>query len=355
MHGLTLFLAAAEPKMLGGFRWPALAGVLALAISWILTPYVRKIAIARGAIDDPKSDDRRVHTEPIPRWGGLAIYAGIVISLLVVLPFAFKGSSPFPSYLIGMLVIGALVVAMGAMDDLYQFPAKIQALFLLSAGLAVQLFADKIGRIQIGTFVVPFMAHDPSLGGARTDIVHLGVWAFALTAIYIFVVAKTMDTIDGVDGLAAGIAAIAAATFTVIAVYGAQPRTAIIAAAIAGASVGFLKHNYNPAKIFMGTGGAQLLGFMLACLSVVGALKTAAAVAIIIPVFVFGVPIIDAFVVVIRRLLSGQPITQADKRHLHHQLLGKGLSQKQTVWVLYTAALVLCALIVVVIRIYGKA
>lgn len=324
-----------------------LAGLIALIVSWLLTPYVRKVAIARGAMDDPKSDDRRVHKEPIPRWGGLAIFGGLLVSLAAVLPFAFPHTTPFPNYLIGMLLVGAAVVVVGALDDLFQYPAKVQALFLLAAGVAVQLFQDGPpinGRVQIGSFVIPFVGH----------IVHLAWWAVPLTAIYIFVVAKTMDTIDGVDGLASGIAAIAAATLTVIAAYGAQPRVAIVAAAIAGACVGFLRHNYNPAKIFMGTGGAQLLGFMLACLSVVGALKTAAAVAIMVPVFVFGVPIIDAVSVVIRRVLSGQPITQADKRHLHHQLLNKGLSQRQTVWVLYTAAFVLCALIVVVIKFYGK-
>ncbi len=330
-----------------------LAGFIALVVSWALTPYVRKLAIAKGAMDDPKSDERRVHTEPIPRWGGVAIYGGILISLLAVLPFAFRGTTPFPSYLVGMLLVGAAVVVVGALDDLYQYPAKIQALFLLGAGLAIQLFRGPVGHIQIGSFVVPFSNH--TVIQLNATPLQLALFAFPLTAIYIFMVAKTMDTIDGVDGLAAGIATIAAATLTVIAAYGGQPRVAIIAAAIAGSSIGFLRHNYNPAKIFMGTGGAQLLGFLMACLSIVGALKTAAAVAIIIPVCVFGVPMIDAAIVVIRRLLSGQPITQADKRHLHHQLLGKGLSQRQTVWVLYTAAFVLCALILVVIKIYGKA
>ena len=105
--------------------------------------------------------------------------------------------------------------------------------------------------------------------------------------------------------------------------------------------MGFLKHNYNPAKIIMGTGGAYILGFTLACLSIVGALKTAAAVALFVPILVFGVPIFDAFFVVIKRLRSGVPITQADKRHVHHTLLRKGLSQKQTVWVLYAAAALL--------------
>ena len=161
---------------------------------------------------------------------------------------------------------------------------------------------------------------------------------------------KTMDTIDGIDGLSAGIAAISAGTLIVIAVYSGQPRVAIVAAAIAGSSIGFLRHNYNPAKIFMGTGGAYVLGFMMACLSIVGALKTAAAVSIVLPVLVFGVPIVDAFIVITRRLLSGHPITQADKRHLHHTLLGKGLTQRQTVWILYAAAAALCAVALFVVR-----
>jgi UDP-GlcNAc:undecaprenyl-phosphate GlcNAc-1-phosphate transferase len=351
MRGLSFLMEVRAPEVMGGFRWPMLAGFIALLVSWFLTPYVKRFAIAKGAIDDPKIDDRRVHKEPIPRWGGLAIYAGIVLSLLVVLPFAFPKTTPFPNYLIGMILVGAAVVVVGALDDLYQYPAKVQALFLLAAGVAIQLFRGPSGHVQIGSFVIPFTHTVVPLSSTHVLTIFLAV---PLTAIYIFVVAKTMDTIDGIDGLASGIAAIAAATLMVISVYGAQPRVAIVAAAISGSAVGFLRHNYNPAKIFMGTGGAQLFGFLLACLSIVGALKTAAAVAIIVPVFVFGVPIIDAAIVVVRRVLSGQPITQADKQHLHHQLLKKGLSQRQTVWVLYSAALLLCILIIVVIRVYGK-
>ena len=351
MPGLNFLLDVKAPEVMGGFRWPMLAGLVALIVSWVLTPYVKRFAIAKGAMDDPKLDDRRVHKEPIPRWGGLAIYAGILVSLLIVLPFAFPKTTPFPMYLIGMLLVGAAVVVVGALDDLYQYPAKVQALFLLAAGVAIQLFRGPSGHVMIGSFVIPFTHTLVPLSSTHVLTIFL---AIPLTAIYIFVVAKTMDTIDGVDGLASGIAAIAAATLMVISVYGAQPRVAIVAAAITGSAVGFLRHNYNPAKIFMGTGGAQLFGFLLACLSIVGALKTAAAVAIIVPVFVFGVPIIDAAIVVIRRVLSGQPITQADKQHLHHQLLKKGLSQRQTVWVLYSAALLLCILIIVVVKVYGK-
>ncbi len=345
--------AAVQNELLKGFRYPMIAALIALAVSWFLTPFVIKLAKAQGAVDDPKSDDRRIHKEPIPRWGGLAIYAGLVASLLVVLPFAYGPAQvKFPFWLIGLMLVGGALVIVGALDDLYQYKAKIQALLLLSAGFIIQLFAgppglNAIDRVQVGTLGIPFDPH------------HfwriLPFAAAPLTAFYIFVVTKTMDTIDGVDGLAAGIATISATTLTIIAVYGEQPRVALVAAALGGSALGFLKHNYNPARIFMGTGGAYLLGFTLACLSIVGALKTAAAVSLIIPALVFGVPIFDAFFVIVRRLASGQPITQADKRHLHHTLLLRfGLSQRQTVWVLYAAAATLGLAAVWVIKNYAS-
>ena len=337
-------LAMVNSGLLTGFRAPLATAVLALVVSLVLTPVVRRIAIEKGAVDDPTLDSRRIHKTPIPRWGGLAIYAGIVVAVGIVMPFAYPKSTTFPAYLVAMLAIAGVLVIVGALDDLYQYKANVQALVLLAAGVAVQFFYGSIGRVQINTIGVPI--HGPA------SYISLGLLAIPLTAIYIFVVTKTMDTIDGVDGLSAGIAAISAGTLVVIAVYSGQPRVAIVAAAIAGSAIGFLRHNYNPANIFMGTGGAYVLGFLMACLSIVGALKTAAAVAIFLPVLVFGVPIVDAFIVIIRRLLSGQPVTQADKRHLHHTLLGKGLTQRQTVWILYAATAALCAVALFAIRKY---
>lgn len=344
----ALWAAAQEGRFLDGFRAPLLAGVVAAVVSWFATPYVRKVAIERGAVDDPTRDDRRVHKEPTPRWGGVAIYAAIVVSLLVVLPFAYPApATTFPKYLIAALVLGGLVVVMGALDDLYQYSAKIQALFLLGVGVAIQFFYDPAGRVQIQGIATPLFTDS-----SRWQ--QFAPWfAIAITAIYIFVITKTTDTIDGVDGLAAGICTIAATTLCIIASYGGQPRVALVSAAIGGACLGFLRHNYNPAKIFMGTGGAQLLGFMLATISIVGAFKTAATVALIIPVLVFGVPIMDAAFVTIRRVLSRQPITQADKRHLHHTLMSRGLTQRQTVWVLYLCAVALCGMMLLMVKLYG--
>ncbi|RYG85660.1 undecaprenyl/decaprenyl-phosphate alpha-N-acetylglucosaminyl 1-phosphate transferase [bacterium] len=304
---------------------------------------MKTAAFKYGAVDDPKRDDRRIHKEPLARWGGIAIYVGIVVALLAVLPFAYKDAPiKFPPYLVGMMVIGGILTVFGMMDDLKQYSAKIQLVVLLGAGIAIQFISSPVGQVQIKSF---------GLGG--NHYISLGLAAVPVTAFYIFVVTKTMDTIDGVDGLSAGIATIAASTLAIIAAYGGQPRVAIVAAAIAGGSIGFLRHNYNPAKIIMGSSGPYVLGFMMACLSIVGAFKTAAAVSLIIPVLVFGLPIFDAFFVIVRRIASGQPITQADKRHMHHTLLGKGLSQRQTVWVMWTVGAVLAAIGLVLVKMYA--
>ncbi|MFZ4506210.1 MAG: glycosyltransferase family 4 protein [Fimbriimonas sp.] len=358
---MNLWAVVDTSAPLAGFRAPLLTAVVAMTVSWLLTPVVKSFAIQKGAVDNPKADDRRIHKEPIPRWGGLAIYAGIVVSLFAIMPFAYP-HRPFPLYLAGILGIGGFLAVAGALDDLHAFSAKIQLAILLFAGVAVQFIADGAGQVQIQGF--------GALLGPGSGWFGLGLLSVPVTAIYIFIVTKTMDTIDGVDGLAAGIAAIAAATISVIATttviqtpaaraialgnaYQEMPRMALIAAAVAGSALGFLRHNYNPAKIFMGTGGAYVLGFTLACLSIVGVMKTAAAVALFVPIFAFGVPIFDAFFVITRRIMSGQPITQADKRHVHHTLLSRGLNQRQTVWVLYAAATVLCAVLFYVIRTYA--
>lgn len=314
-------------------KTPLIAGSIAAVVSLLLTPVVKKFAISKGAVDDPKRDDRRVHKEPIPRWGGLAIYAAIVLG--TIFAFVFSGKQ-IPIYMWGMLGMSGVLVVVGALDDLYQYKAKVQALILLGAGVVVQfIHAGKPQQISIVGFSNPI----------NNSYIDLGLAAIPITAIYIFVVTKTMDTIDGIDGLTAGIATIAATTLCLIGIYQGYTNVGIAAAAIAGASLGFLRHNFNPAKIFMGTGGAYVLGFSLACLSVVGTLKT-----IFMPMLIFGLPIFDAVIVVSRRILSGVPITQADKRHLHHELLGRGLSQRQAVLVLYTAAALLCVAGLLVMR-----
>ena len=328
--------------------------LLALATTYLLTPWVRRLAIRAGALDMP--DARRVHTEPIPRWGGLAIYIGVAVGMLAGLARLYLLAPSDEAFLgralqfLGLLLVGTGVLVVGMLDDRKQFSALIQMGALLLAGLVVQLFG-----VQIEGFAAP-------IGGKFSEArwIPLGAWAIPITALWIFVVSKTMDTIDGLDGLAAGVSAIAALALALMALQAAdlldQPYPnwliAITAAAIAGAAGGFLRYNFNPARIFMGTGGAQFLGFMLGGLSVIGAFKTATAFAILIPVLVFGLPFLDAGLAVVRRLLSGQPIHKPDKKHIHHQLLERGLNQRQTVLILYGIA---AAMAVVALILFRKA
>jgi len=328
--------------------------LLALATTYLLTPWVRRLAIRAGALDIP--DARRVHTEPIPRWGGLAIYIGVAVGMLAGLARLYLLAPSDSVFLgralqfLGLLLVGTGVLVVGMLDDRKQFSALIQMGALLLAGLVVQLFG-----VQIEGFAAP-------IGGKFSEArwIPLGAWAIPITALWIFVVSKTMDTIDGLDGLAAGVSAIAALALALMALQAAdlldQPYPnwliAITAAAIAGAAGGFLRYNFNPARIFMGTGGAQFLGFMLGGLSVIGAFKTATAFAILIPVLVFGLPFLDAGLAVVRRLLSGQPIHKPDKKHIHHQLLERGLNQRQTVLILYGIA---AAMAVVALILFRKA
>ena len=323
--------------------------LLSLATTYLLTPWVRQLAIRMGVLDHP--DARRVHTEPIPRWGGLAIYIGVLVGMLAGLARLYMLAPSDSVFLeralqfLGLLLVGTGVLIVGMLDDKWQFSALVQMGALLLAGLVVQLFG-----VQIEGFAAP-------IGGKFSEArwAPLGVWAIPITALWLFVVSKTMDTIDGLDGLAAGVSAIAAFALALMALQAAdlldQPYPnwliAITAAAIAGAAGGFLRYNFNPARIFMGTGGAQFLGFMLGGLSVIGAFKTATAFAIAIPVLVFGLPFLDAGLAVVRRLLSGQPIHKPDKKHIHHQLLERGLNQRQTVLILYgiAAAMAIVALI----------
>ena len=328
--------------------------LLALATTYLLTPWVRRLAIRAGALDIP--DARRVHTAPIPRWGGLAIYIGVAVGMLAGLARLYLLAPSDSVFLgralqfLGLLLVGTGVLVVGMLDDRKQFSALVQMGALLLAGLVVQLFG-----VQIEGFAAP-------IGGKFSEArwIPLGAWAIPITALWIFVVSKTMDTIDGLDGLAAGVSAIAALALALMALQAAdlldQPYPnwliAITAAAIAGAAGGFLRYNFNPARIFMGTGGAQFLGFMLGGLSVIGAFKTATAFAIAIPVLVFGLPFLDAGLAVVRRLLSGQPIHKPDKKHIHHQLLERGLNQRQTVLILYGIA---AAMAVVALILFRKA
>lgn len=320
----------------------ALALIVALCSALAITPLVIKLATKAGAIDMP-GEERRVHKNPTPRWGGLAIYLAVAAAWLIAYPIVQKMPGveyvgPYTIRSIWIMGIGGAIVVFGMLDDRFQLSALWQALFLLACG--VVLSHPHLGGIRIEFLRIPF-------GGEHGFIQLSELNSVLLTSGFIFVVAKTMDTIDGIDGLAAGIATISGLAMFALAIY-VQPLIGVMSAAAVGACLGFLRYNYHPARIFMGTGGAQFLGFFLAAISIDGLMKTAAAIALIVPLTVFGVPILDAAFVVFRRIKGRVPITQADKRHIHHALLGKGFSQQQTVWVLYAVAATLCGIAVAI-------
>lgn len=307
-------------------NFQVLAFLLALALSFLLTPRVRKLATHLNVIAQPGG--RRIHGRPVPLWGGLAIYVGFVVAVVLV---SKLGSRWVPDLrldtrMFGILVAGAIVATIGMIDDLKEMSAALQALAILAAAIILMGFGIKIEFISI-----------PFQGG----MVWLSWLAAPVTVFWVFGLTKTVDLMDGLDGLAAGIGAIAAGCLAFIAYHSAQPAVALMAAALSGACIGFLRFNFNPAKIFMGTTGSQFIGFTLAALSIVGAFKVAVAAAVALPILVFGVPIFDAIFVVWKRWKGRRPLHRPDHSHLHYRLMQRGFSHKQAVLLIYGICLAL--------------
>ena len=315
---------------------PILAILTALALTFALTPVVRRLAIRFDVIDHPGG--RRVHERPTPRWGGLAIYFGFMGAVVVVV--AITSSIRFDSQLFGILIGGTVVAIVGLLDDKFELPAAVQAIAIIAAATVLAL-----AGVRIRYITNPFPPH-PSL-------VWLQMWSIPVTVIWVFGVTKTMDLMDGIDGLAAGIGAIAAGTLLIMALQAksAQPDLArsfltvgILAGALLGASLGFLRFNFPPANIFMGTIGAQFIGFILASASIMGAFKLAALFAVAVPLLALAVPIMDTAFVMLRRFIDRRPLHEADKTHVHHRLLDRGFSHRQTLLVIYGLTALLSAI-----------
>ncbi|MGQ9523215.1 MAG: glycosyltransferase family 4 protein [Armatimonadota bacterium] len=294
--------------------------VLSMLTAWALTPTVLRLAVRLGAVRRPRARD--MHSVPMPLWGGIAIYLAALLPPLVVL----KGV--VPPTMLGILLGATLLALVGLVDDWLDLSALSQTAAILAAGTIAALMGAR----------VEFLSNP--LGG----MIWLGKWAVPATVAWMFLVTKAVDMVDGLDGLAAGISAIAAASLGLIALGRHEPSLAVWAAGVSGACVGFLRYNFSPASIFMGTIGAQFLGFMLGGLSVVGVFKMAAAVTLVLPLLVLGVPVADAVRVVTVRLLMGRPAHMAARDHFHHILLKHwGLSQRTAVFVMYAASAALSA------------
>jgi len=304
-----------------------LAFGLALVGALLLTPLMRRLALRAGIVAPVVA--RSVHTEPKPFLGGLAMYAAFALAVIA-------GGGLSDPQVVGILVCGGLITLLGLWDD--RKPMRPRTKFLGQVLIAALLVYVPVWQLQVHAIYSPL--------GDRW--VHFGPLAGPLTIIWIVSFVNVMNFIDGLDGLAAGISTIAALTLLVVSFQQSQAVAILLSAALAGAAIGFLRYNFNPAKIFMGDAGSMFLGLTLAAISVDGVMKSALAVSVLVPVLALAVPIFDTAFAIVRRLAGGRPIGQADKDHLHHRLLRLGLSHRNTVLVMWalSAALGLSAVAV---------
>lgn len=297
-----------------------LFAIVSIVFSLALTPFVKKIAVKLKIIDIPEGN-RRIHNKPIPLLGGVAIYFSFVVTLLLK-----QGSLTGDE--MGVILGATVIVIGGLLDDKFDIKPRYKLVFQLAATLILMIYG-----VRISVVTNPF--------SSLYEFVDVGIMFIPLTIIWVVGITNALNLIDGLDGLAAGIGLISALTILIIALLNSKNEAAILAVILCGAILGFLPYNFNPASIFMGDTGAQLLGFLLAAISIEGAIKSAAAFSIAVPILALGIPIYDTLFAMIRRKINGKPIMQADRGHLHHRLLDMGFSQKQAVVTMYIISAVL--------------
>lgn len=288
----------------------------AFILTFIQMPFTIKIAKKKGFLDVPK-DERRVHKKPIPVGGGIAMVISVSILMVYFLPINKN--------LILTLIASLIIAISGLYDDKEGLSPKLKFLFQILA--AVILI---IGGMKIEFFTNPFDSHDALL--------ILNILSIPVTIFWVCGITNTINLIDGLDGLASGVSMICAISMFFITYKMGRYDVSLVCALVAGACLGFLPFNFNPAKIFMGDTGALYLGFMLSYISISGFLKQAAILMIFVPVLILGVPVFDTAFAMVRRKLSGKSMVEADKGHLHHRLLKLGLNQRQTVVILYSVS-----------------
>ena len=313
----------------------AVTMLIALIVAFISTPLVKKLAFKLGAVDIPK-DERRMHKTPIALLGGAAIVFGFLIALL----YNIAAGAILPDRSVAGMLAGIFILLIcGFLDDRFVLSWKVKALFQFAAAITYIIISDQ----QIDFLTNPFV-YDEVI-----DLIPLIAWP--LTIFWIVGITNAINYIDGLDGLAAGVSCISALSLFFVSILSQgiseNPAAPLLTAALAGAALGFLPFNFNPAKIFMGETGAAFLGFTLAVISIQGMLKSYAVISLAIPVLIIGFPIFDFAFATIRRIANKTSPACSDASHLHHKLIRMGLSQRQSVVLLYitSAVLGLCGFI----------
>lgn len=295
-----------------------IAFLIALVSSFLLTYPVKKLALKIGAVDFPNY--RKIHKEVKPRLGGLAIFLGALLGGLYLWP----KHEHLPEILLGAIVI----LITGAVDDRFQIKPVVKltgqliaASFLVSSGLIIE-------RVTL-----------PVIG-----MIDLGFFSVLITVLWVVGITNAINLIDGLDGLATGVTTIALISIFIMALIDAQVVPAFLCIVLIGANIGFLFHNFYPAKIYMGDTGSNFLGFMVAVVSMLGLFKNVAFLSFIVPIIVLAVPIFDTIVAIIRRAKNKENIMAADNKHLHYQLIRAGYSHRKTVLIIYVFSAVFGAL-----------
>lgn len=295
---------------------------VALAVAAVSTPFVAKLALRIGAVDEPR--ERGLASRATPLLGGLAILGGVLVASAIWLPITDETR--------GILLGAALITAVGAIDDVVELAPQWKLL-----GQIIAAIIPVAAGVKVGNITLPFL-------GA----VQFGEVGGVLTVIGLVALMNVVNFSDGVDGLAAGVCAISAVAFSIIAFDLGRTGAGVLAAIVAGAALGFLIHNFHPASIFMGDCGALLLGFLLGCVAVQGSLKTNALIALVGPLAILAVPFLDTGFVVARRLKYRRAPWSADAQHFHHRFSRIGFSQRRTVLYLYAWTVLLAGFAVAI-------
>ncbi|MEF2248147.1 MULTISPECIES: glycosyltransferase family 4 protein [unclassified Paenibacillus] len=310
------------------------AALISFLLVFFAVPPLRRFALKVGFVDRPNK--RKIHHQPIPLMGGAAIYGGCVIALLVV-----NGITPLS---LSVILGGGILTIVGLCDDAWKaqgkdFPVWPRVILYLGAASIPSLY-----NIMITGITSPL----------NNQYYIFSPWlAWLMTTIWIFALINMLNFMDGIDGLASGVSIVSSLTLFIAAVIQGQLETAVLAIIAVGASVGFLLHNFYPARIFMGDAGATFLGYLLAVIAVHGTSKRATAISLLIPLLALGLPIADTLYVMTRRLLSGKALHQADNMHTHHFLLRWGLTQVQAVSFLYLIAAIFALFSIILLLVTG--
>lgn len=309
--------------------------LVALLATLLATPLAKCIAQHLGAIDKP--DERRINKVPIPRMGGIGIALGLVAAVAVQVagtkllgwPTVFVPHMQLQGVDYKLLTVAVVIVFLtGAIDDVRNLKPRQK---LLGQILAACVAAAS--GLVIGNVANPFTA----------DLIPIGWLAYPITVVYLVAFTNVINLIDGLDGLAAGITAISCAAMFYLSYEAHQIDAAVLACILAGCCLGFLRYNFNPASIFMGDCGSNMLGFLLGVIALLGVNRVAAATTLIVPLVIAGVPIIDTFAAIVRRRRGHTAISQADTGHIQHRLIKQGFDQKQAALMIYGWSILLAA------------